>query len=148
MKQLLFFFILTLTALSVKAQSIDFAKANMQLFAAQKSYTINTIALKENKKEKRTPEQEIKRAKRLKITGLVFTSLGGAGAITTTAFVAKIAKSKTDGPLSELTKGYSATIVGFIGYLPSAACIVTGIPMTIVGFKKAKKLKEQTPTEF
>lgn len=50
MKQLIFFFILTLTAISVKAQSIDFVKANMQLLAVQKSYTINAIALKENKK--------------------------------------------------------------------------------------------------
>ncbi|HMX61115.1 MAG TPA: hypothetical protein PKY54_03315 [Chitinophagales bacterium] len=95
--------------------------------------------------ENQNTEKELKRAKRLKIAGLVFTSLGTAGILTTTPF-AVIYSS-----VSKNTHGWgnvAAAVVSMMGYIPSGACLISGIPMTVIGFKKANKLKASTTKEF
>ena len=89
------------------------------------------------KKDKADSEDNSKRAKRLKITGLVFTSLGGAGILTTTPFV--IIYGVSDNYTNHHIGDFAAALVGIMGYTPSTACLITGIPMTVVGFKKSKK---------
>jgi len=80
--------------------------------------------------------KEIKKAKRLKIAGLFFTSVGGAGTLVTASFVGLYHA------FGKFGKIYGNT-VGFIGFSPSIAFLSAGIPMTVVGYKKHNKLKQQ-----
>lgn len=121
------------------AQSINFLASNAKIKSAEKNYTISKTYLK---KEIVDIEKATKCAKRLKITGLILTSLGTVGIATTTPFIVKSSKTTTTYPLD--FGGFGELLIATMGYLPSSACVVAGIPMTIVGFKKSKKLKVQT----
>lgn len=119
-----------------------FLSSNNTLLASQNKYTISKNYLL---KDENNNDKESKKAKRLKITGLVFTSLGAAGMLITTPFV--VIYSTASGK-NKFVGNLASSIVGVTGYTPSVACLATGIPMTIVGFKKAKKLEQSKPKEF
>ena len=123
--------------ITVKAQqtrTIDFLASNQKITAKKNQLIISADYYK---KDKADSEDNSKRAKRLKITGLVFTSLGGAGILTTTPFV--IIYGVSDNYTNHHIGDFAAALVGIMGYTPSTACLITGIPMTVVGFKKSKK---------
>jgi hypothetical protein len=78
--------ILLFFSISIKAQQsnvFDFSASNKKIMASKVNLTISETYLK---KDKTDIDAILKRAKRLKITGLIFTSLGGAGILTTTTF--------------------------------------------------------------
>ncbi|MCB0508985.1 MAG: hypothetical protein KDD21_11870 [Bacteroidetes bacterium] len=95
------------------------------------------------KKEKIILSKETKHAKRLKISGLFFTTLGAVSTIATTPLVVIYHPLGVPGRLASST-------IGGIGYSISISCLTIGIPMTVVGYKQARKLKEQetTPKQF
>ncbi len=119
-----------------------FLSTNNELLASENKYNISKNYLL---KDDNSNDKESKKAKRLKITGLVFTSLGAAGLLITTPFVVvySIASGK-----NKFAGNIASAVVGVTGYIPSIACLAAGIPMTVVGFKKAKKLKQSNPKEF
>jgi hypothetical protein len=123
--------------ITVKAQqttTIDFLASNQKITAKKNPLIISADYYK---KDKADSDDNSKRAKRLKITGLVFTSLGGAGILTTTPFV--IIYGVSDNYTNHHIGDFAAALVGIMGYTPSTACLITGIPMTVVGFKKSKQ---------
>ena len=123
--------------ITVKAQqttTIDFLASNQKITAKKNPLIISADYYK---KDKADSDDNSKRAKRLKITGLVFTSLGGAGILTTTPFV--IIYGVSDNYTNHHIGDFVAALVGIMGYTPSTACLITGIPMTVVGFKKSKQ---------
>ena len=125
----------------INTQEINFSKATAALNTTSKHYTLSSSYYQQ---EKSAQDIALRKAKRLKIAGLVFTSLGAAGVVTTTPFVAlysAIGRGTWAGNLV-------SSIVGIYGYSPSAACLITGIPMTIVGYKKAKKRTRLQEKEF
>lgn len=95
-----------------------------------------TIAKSYFQAENTILDKEARKAKRLKITGLVFTGLGAAGILTTTPFV--VIYKRVDGK-SQSFGDVVAAVVGSCGYIPSLACLSVGIPLTITGYKKSKK---------
>ena len=129
--------ILLFFSISIKAQQsnvFDFSASNKKIMASKVNLTISETYFK---KDKTDIDAILKRAKRLKITGLIFTSLGGAGILTTTPFV--IIYGVSDNYSNHHIGNFAAALVGIMGYTPSTACLITGIPMTVVGFKKSKK---------
>lgn len=130
--------IFTCSTIFVLAQQNNFAFnfTSNSTFQTEKNYTISVSYFK---KEKDNAEKEAKKAKRLKISGLVFTSLGGAGILITTPLV--IVAAKSDNYTNPVFGGVAGAIIGIMGYTPSVAFLAAGIPMTIVGFKKAKKVQ-------
>lgn len=122
------------------AQVTDFVTSNNSLKHSQNLVISETYY----KNEKEVLVGNAKKAKRLKIAGLFFTSLGAAGVVTTVPFMAVYGVA-----FKEIGWGVAAsTAVGIIGITPSAACLIAGIPMTIVGYKKAKEAKKETLKEF
>lgn len=130
--------------------SFSVNKATAQIKFAQDAYIMkpaNNISISADyyKAEQLLEKKAEKKAKRLKIAGLFFTTLGAAGVITTTPFVA-LYGSINDRPFA-IGKA-AAAYVGILGYTPSVACLTAGLPMAIVGFKKANKLKQSPPKEL
>jgi len=143
MKKISFLLLISFSCFLSKAEDFNFYAANNFILKN------NTNELKVSeiyyKKEKDLLVAETKKAKRLKIAGLFFTSLGTAGIITTVPFMAvygTVFGGRTYGG------AIASTVVGVIGITPSVACLAAGIPMTVVGFKKAKKIHEKTPKDF
>lgn len=137
MKKYIILLTFIMSCSKTNAQEINFSKATAMLNMSSKHYTISSSY---HKQEKSAQDIALRKAKRLKIAGLVFTSLGAAGVITTTPFVALYSAMGKNTWLGGLVSSY----VGIIGYSPSAACLITGIPMTIVGYKRAKEASRQT----
>lgn len=125
-----FVFILVFCISYTKAQNLSAVAFNNS--SINKNYTIANSYFQA---EKIAIDKESKKAKRMKITGLVFTSLGVAGILTTTPFVVISKRINDHSNLGNL----AAAMISIIGYTPSAACLSVGLPLTIVGYKKAKK---------
>ena len=123
------------------AQEINFHEASASLNATTKNYTISESYYEQ---EKTVQDKALKKAKQLKIAGLFFTSLGAAGVLSTTPFVVLYSALGRNTWVGGLVSSY----VGIIGYSPSAACLITGIPMAVVGCKKMKKINRLQGKEY
>jgi hypothetical protein len=107
--------------ITVKAQqttTIDFLASNQKITAKKNPLIISADYYK---KDKADSDDNSKRAKRLKITGFV------------------IIYGVSDNYTNHHIGDFAAALVGIMGYTPSTACLITGIPMTVVGFKKSKQ---------
>jgi len=125
----------------INAQEINFNKVTATLNTVSKHYTISESYFEQ---EKPAQDKALRKAKQLKIAGLFFTSLGAAGVLATTPFVVLYSAMGRNTWVGGLVSSY----VGIIGYSPSAACLITGIPMAVVGAKKVKKIHRLQGKEF
>ena len=82
-------------------------------------------------------DKQLKRARRLKVTGLIFTGLGTLGAAIGTTTLIQNSRN------NNLTGIFVNTVYAYSILPPSAIMLGVGIPMTIVGFHKGKKYKKQ-----
>lgn len=126
----LFVFIFIFSAKNVHANSFY----NRQNLYQYNSYTISSNLYKSI--ASKDVDMSL-RAKRLRIAGLTLTGLGVSGILITTPFVV-IAKRNSIGYISD----NASTLIGISGYVPATALLVTGIPMSIVGYKRVKTARE------
>jgi hypothetical protein len=87
-------------------------------------------------------QEKLRKAKALKIAGIVMASVGGgalAGTIAGTVYLVRNRTKLSDGGVADVYKIY-ATAVG--GTALSAGLIASGIPLSISGSRKSKKYKK------
>lgn len=87
-------------------------------------------------------QEKLRKAKALKIAGIVMASVGGcalAGTIAGTVYLVRNRIKLSDGGVADVYKIYG-TAVGGTGL--SVGLIASGIPLSISGSRKAKKYKK------
>jgi hypothetical protein len=90
-----------------------------------------------------TEISDLVKAKRLKISGAVFTAIGGAGLLGSALLTGVLVHSykKENNSNIDLT-GLLIAIPLFYGVLPSTAMLTIGLPQLGVGIHKTKKYKK------
>lgn len=84
-------------------------------------------------------KMDINKAKRLKISGIVFCSLAGAGYLTSSVLFLKGAST-----YNGIDSQNRYFLNGAIGYLSSTGLLTIGLPQFLIGKRELKKHKSKT----
>lgn len=101
------------------------------------SYISSEFHIKQNFKDKKS-QFNAQRAKRLKITGLVFCSLAGVGYLTSSIL---FIKGITPKPNKFSFPNYFK--IGAAGYLSSSGLLIIGLPPFLIGKRELSKSKKK-----
>lgn len=138
MKKSLFILLLIGVILKSTAQNIHFFASNLQMKNNQPTFVMaDDFSFQQNE----LLQKDIKKAKAMKISGIVLTSIGTAGVLTTAGVMGVYSLVR---PVSRLYN----TIIGVSGLTPSVALLTSGIPLAVIGSKRTRKYKEQQIKEW
>ncbi len=138
MKKCLFVLLLIGAIFKSTAQGVHFFASNLQM---KKNQPTSVIADDFTFQQNELLQKDIKKAKAMKISGIVLTSFGTAGVLTTAGLMGVYSIFK---PVSRLYN----TIIGVSGLTPSVVLLTSGIPLAVIGTKRTRKYKEQQIKEW